>query len=52
MIQPIKVEIMWLAPEIHMYRDFVSDSEIERLKELANPKVSSFSLVILKCLLF
>ena len=41
-LQPAKVEVAWVRPTVLLYRDMVSDSEIERLKELATPKVGMF----------
>lgn len=35
----MKTEVAFLEPIIYIFHDFVNDPEIERLKELANPKV-------------
>lgn len=40
MIRPVKVEVVYPDPSIYVLRDLLSDSEMERLKELAAPKVS------------
>ena len=37
---PIKTEVAFLEPKIYIFHDLISDREIERLKELASPKVS------------
>lgn len=44
MIQPVKVEIVYPDPKIYVFRDFLSEVEMERLKELAAPKVRNLSL--------
>ncbi|XP_064393719.1 prolyl 4-hydroxylase subunit alpha-1-like isoform X2 [Halichondria panicea] len=36
-IQPVKVEVVYLDPRIYILRGIVSDREIERLKELGGP---------------
>jgi prolyl 4-hydroxylase len=38
-LQPIKLEIVHIKPTIYILHDFVSDKEIDRLKELANPNL-------------
>lgn len=38
-IQPAKVEVVYSDPKIYVLRDFLSDVEMERLIELAAPKV-------------
>ena len=40
MIQPVKVEVVYPDPKIYIIRDLLSDNEMNRLKELAAPKVS------------
>ena len=39
LLQPIKVELLYLNPKIYVFHDFLSDKEMDRLKELAGPKV-------------
>ena len=43
-IQPGKVEVVHPDPKIYVIRDFLSDVEMDRLKELAAPKVSLCSI--------
>lgn len=40
MIGPVKQEDEWDRPRIVRYHDIVSDTEIEKVKELAKPRVS------------
>ncbi len=39
----MKTEVVFLEPKIYVFHDFISDTEIERLKELASPKVSNLT---------
>lgn len=39
-IAPLKVEEAYLKPKILLFRDVMSDSEIEVIKKLAQPRVS------------
>ncbi|XP_064394086.1 prolyl 4-hydroxylase subunit alpha-2-like [Halichondria panicea] len=36
-IQPVKVEVVYLSPNIYILRDILSEKEMERLKELGGP---------------
>ena len=36
---PLKVERVWVAPEVLLYRNILSDNEMKRIKELALPRV-------------
>ncbi|XP_065186802.1 prolyl 4-hydroxylase subunit alpha-1-like [Sycon ciliatum] len=38
-LRPAKVEVAWVKPTVLLYRDIVSESEINRLKELATPRL-------------
>ena len=38
-LKPIKTELAFIDPYIWIYHDFLSDAEMDRLKEIANPKV-------------
>ncbi len=38
-IQPVKVEVVYLSPNIYILRDILSEKEMERLKELGGPAV-------------
>lgn len=40
MIGPVKQEDEWDRPRIVRYHDIVSDKEMEKVKELAKPRVS------------
>lgn len=40
MIGPVKEEDEWDQPRIVRYHDIVSDSDMEKVKELAKPRVS------------
>ena len=42
MIRPVKVEVLYPDPKIYVFRDILNDHEIDRLKELATPKVSTY----------
>jgi prolyl 4-hydroxylase len=42
-LQPVKLEIAFVKPTLYIFHDFVSDKEIERLKELASPRVSNIA---------
>lgn len=39
-LQPAKVEVAWTEPTVLLFRDVLSDTEVDRLKELAGPIVS------------
>ncbi|XP_019849479.1 PREDICTED: prolyl 4-hydroxylase subunit alpha-2-like isoform X2 [Amphimedon queenslandica] len=39
-LSPIKTEVAFVKPKIYIFYDIVTDREIERLKELANPKLN------------
>lgn len=39
LLKPIKEEDEWDSPNIVRYLDFLSNEEIEKIKELAKPKV-------------
>ncbi len=41
-IQPVKVEVVYLNPNIYMLRDILSEREMERLKELGGPAVRTW----------
>jgi prolyl 4-hydroxylase len=38
-LRPIKVEVMHLKPRVWGFKDFLSESEMTRLKEIAQPKL-------------
>ena len=40
LLQPIRKEVIHLEPYIALYHDFVSDSEAQKIRELAEPWVS------------
>lgn len=40
MIGPVKQEDEWDSPHIVRYHDIVSEKDIEKVKELAKPRVS------------
>uniref|UniRef100_A0A8C5L868 Prolyl 4-hydroxylase subunit alpha-3 n=1 Tax=Jaculus jaculus TaxID=51337 RepID=A0A8C5L868_JACJA len=40
LLQPIRKEVVHLQPSIVLYHDFVSDSEAQKIRELAEPWVS------------
>ena len=44
-LQPVKVEVLYPDPKIYVLRDFISEVEMARLKELAAPKVSIFTFI-------
>uniref|UniRef100_A0AAY4CIC4 procollagen-proline 4-dioxygenase n=1 Tax=Denticeps clupeoides TaxID=299321 RepID=A0AAY4CIC4_9TELE len=43
LLGPVKVEDEWDRPHIVRYHDIISDSEIEKVKELAKPRVTRCS---------
>lgn len=45
MIGPVKQEDEWDHPCIVRYHNIVSDREMEKVKELAKPRVSQFPLL-------
>lgn len=50
LIAPFKEEDEWDSPHIVRYYDVMSDEEIERIKEIAKPKVGVSLLVLLGAL--
>jgi len=38
-ISPLKEEVMYLKPRVVIYRDFLSDVDIAKIRELATPRV-------------
>ena len=44
-IRPAKVEVLYPDPKIYVLRELLSDVEMDRLKELAAPKVSEFAVI-------
>lgn len=40
LLQPIRKEVIHLEPYVALYHDFVSDSEAQKIRELAEPWVS------------
>ncbi|CAJ0962148.1 unnamed protein product [Ranitomeya imitator] len=46
-LRPIKEEDEWDSPRIVRYLDVLSNDEIEKIKELAKPKVRSFCVFLL-----
>lgn len=45
MIGPVKQEDEWDHPRIVRYHNIVSDREMEKVKELAKPRVGQFLLL-------
>ncbi|CAG13505.1 unnamed protein product, partial [Tetraodon nigroviridis] len=43
LLKPFKEEDEWDSPHIVRYLDFLSDTEIDKIKELAKPKVRHYS---------
>ena len=43
MLKPVKVEMLNLNPDLHLFRDVITDSEVELVKKLAKPQVIMFS---------
>lgn len=41
MIGPVKQEDEWDRPRIMRYHDIITEKEMEKVKELAKPRVSS-----------
>lgn len=39
LLKPIAVEVVYVRPTVLLYRNLLSDTEMDRLKELATPKV-------------
>nr|AQZ26744.1 prolyl 4-hydroxylase subunit alpha-1 [Aurelia sp. 1 GW-2014] len=39
-LKPLKVERVWISPEIFIYRDILSESQMQKIKELATPKLN------------
>ena len=39
-LAPIKMEMMYLNPDVVVYYDVISDGEIEMVKKMARPRVS------------
>lgn len=39
-LMPLKVERVWVAPEVLLYRNILSDNEMKRIKELALPRLN------------
>ena len=39
-LRPAKLEVVFLKPKIYIFRGIIYDEEMDRLKELAGPKVS------------
>lgn len=38
-LSPVKVEVLHVDPDLFMFRDLLTEGEMNRLKELASPKV-------------
>ena len=49
-LRPVAVEVVYVKPTILLYRNLLSDSEMDRLKELATPKVCRLiSPIFIQC---
>ena len=46
-LKPGRIERVFVTPEIFMLRDVISDLEIEHVKELAKPRVSTVHVRLL-----
>ncbi|XP_026315825.1 prolyl 4-hydroxylase subunit alpha-1-like [Hyposmocoma kahamanoa] len=56
-LAPVKLEELYLDPDVYMFHDVISDHEIEHIKVISEPRVSSqvFSLMFtlhLECIIF
>ena len=40
LLKPVKVEMLNLDPDLYLFHDIITDSEIEHVKKLAKPQVS------------
>lgn len=38
-LAPFKMEQMYIAPDVYVFHEVLSDDEIEHIKELAKPRV-------------
>ncbi len=45
LIQPVKVEVVYPDPMITILHDILTDAEMNRLKELAGPKVRNIEVL-------
>lgn len=43
LLKPVKVEMLNLDPDLNLFHDIITDSEIEHVKKLAKPQVSVFN---------
>ena len=43
LLKPVKVEMLNLDPDLYLFHDIITDSEIEHVKKLAKPQVSVFN---------
>ncbi|XP_065062903.1 prolyl 4-hydroxylase subunit alpha-1-like [Rhopilema esculentum] len=39
-LKPLRVERVWVSPEIFLFRGILSESEIQKIKELATPRLN------------
>jgi len=39
-LKPLRVERVWVSPEVVLFRGILSDSEIDKIKELATPRLN------------
>lgn len=47
MLKPVKVEMLNLNPDLHLFRDVITDSEIELVKKLAKHQVVVYLFTLL-----
>lgn len=43
LLKPVKVEMLNLDPDLYLFHDIITDSEIQHVKKLAKPQVSAFN---------
>ena len=48
-LSPIKTELVFLRPKLYVFHDLLTEAEMDRLKELAEPRVSRTSLAMIRC---
>lgn len=46
-IRPLKEEVVYLDPRVVIFRDLLSDQDIAKIKELATPRVSSVTFLLI-----
>ncbi|KFO24029.1 Prolyl 4-hydroxylase subunit alpha-3 [Fukomys damarensis] len=51
LLQPVRKEVIHLEPYVALYHDFVSDSEAQKIRELAEPWVSLVDILGSLCVL-